>query len=108
MPSNVPIYFVNVGLESNGMSGLWEIFWFFLPAGIANMSPVLANKIPGINQWKTPLDFGKSWRGKRIFGNNKTWRGLIFGTLIASLVGLIQYRVIASSSESTIFIITAT
>jgi len=90
------------------MSGLWEIFWFFLPAGVANMAPVFANKIPLLNRWNTPLDFGKTYKGKRIFGDHKTWRGVIFGTLAAGLFGLFQYRVIASSPESTGFIFTAT
>lgn len=63
-------------------------FVFFLPAGIANMSPVFANKIPLLNRWKTPLDFGKYYKGKRIFGDNKTWRGLITGSLAAGLFSL--------------------
>lgn len=62
---------------------------FFLPAGIANMSPVIINKIPVINEWNTPLDFGKSFRGKRILGDNKRWRGLVFGTLLGGLTGLL-------------------
>lgn len=86
----------------------WEIFWFFLPAGLANMSPVIANRIPGLNQWKTPLDCGHKFRGKRLLGDNKTWRGLVFGTFAAAVFGLIQYRVIASSVESTVFIVGAT
>ena len=61
----------------------------FLPAGIANMSPVLANKIPGLKRWKTPLDFGKSIRGRRILGNNKTWRGVVTGTTMAIFTGLL-------------------
>lgn len=64
--------------------------WFFLPAGLANGSPVVVNKIPFINQFKTPLDFGKIYKGKRIFGQNKTWRGLIGGVITASLTLLIQ------------------
>lgn len=72
------------------MKELLAAFLFFLPAGIANMSPVFANKIPLLNQWKTPIDFGKNWRGKRLLGPNKTWRGLVFGTLMAALTaGLI-------------------
>ena len=31
------------------------------------------------------MDFGKSYRGKRIFGDNKRWRGLAVGTLLAGL-----------------------
>ncbi len=62
---------------------------FFLPAGLANMTPPLANKIPILNQWKTPLDFGKTWRGKRLFGNNKTWRGLVSGTIVGGVTAMI-------------------
>lgn len=62
---------------------------FFLPAGIANVVPPLANKVPGLNQWKTPLDFGKSINKKRVFGDNKTWRGLVSGTIVAMFAAVI-------------------
>jgi CDP-2,3-bis-(O-geranylgeranyl)-sn-glycerol synthase len=62
---------------------------FFLPAGLANVAPVLANKIPGLNKWQTPLDNGKSYRGKRIFGEHKTWRGLMSGTLLGGVTALL-------------------
>jgi len=67
-------------------------FWFFTPAGLANAAPVFANKFLGYNRWKTPLDFGLSWRGKRLFGENKTFRGLVAGIVLATLaVGLQKY-----------------
>lgn len=90
------------------MTELWEAFWFFLPAGVANMSPVIANRIPVVRDFKVPVDFGLSYKGKRILGDNKTWRGVLFGALIGALVGFIQYRVIAYSSESTTFILVST
>lgn len=90
------------------MSEWWAAFWFFLPAGIANAAPVFACRLPILKHWNTPIDFGKTWRGQPIFGTNKTWRGLVFGTLIAALVGLLQYRVITSSVESTSFILLST
>jgi CDP-2,3-bis-(O-geranylgeranyl)-sn-glycerol synthase len=62
---------------------------FFLPAGVANAAPVLANKIPVFNQWDTPIDFGKSYHGQRILGDNKTWRGLVSGTVVGSLAGIL-------------------
>ncbi len=52
----------------------------FLPAGFANMTPPLLKKI---NFLAEPIDFGKKFRGKRIFGDHKTWRGLIFGIIVA-------------------------
>lgn len=61
---------------------------FFLPAGVANAIPPIANKIPIWNRWKTPVDFGKSWRGVRLTGDNKTWRGILSGTLVAGLVAV--------------------
>lgn len=62
---------------------------FFLPAGFANAFPPIANKIPFINKWKTPLDLGKKYKGKRIFGANKTYRGLITGSIIGGLSAIV-------------------
>jgi CDP-2,3-bis-(O-geranylgeranyl)-sn-glycerol synthase len=73
------------------VDNLWFAIWFFLPAGIANATPVLANKVPLLTRWKTPLDFGKHYRGKRIFGVNKSWRGLVFSSFVAGLVSLATY-----------------
>ena len=64
--------------------------WFFLPAGLANAAPVFANKIPRSARLAVPLDFGKSFRGKRIFGKNKTLRGLLAGIIVAVITVLLQ------------------
>ncbi len=72
--------------------------WFFAPAGLANAAPVFANKIPVLSQWKAPLDFGKSHKGKRILGDNKTWRGFCFGVVIAVLTLVIQKKLYADST----------
>lgn len=57
--------------------------WFFAPAGLANMTPVLVAKLPVLHKWKTPVDMGKTYRGKRLLGDNKTIRGFVFGFLVA-------------------------
>ncbi len=64
--------------------------WIFLPAGLANGTPVFANKIPVINKINYPLDFYKSYKGIRIFGDHKTFRGLITGIIIAILTTYLQ------------------
>ena len=74
--------------------------WFFLPAGVANAAPPFANKIPGVNRFTTPLDFGKTFRGKRIFGENKTWRGLLSGMIVGAIVGGLQYWALPHLSAS--------
>ncbi|HLF23267.1 MAG TPA: CDP-2,3-bis-(O-geranylgeranyl)-sn-glycerol synthase [Burkholderiales bacterium] len=53
---------------------LWPIqaIWLMLPAYVANMTPVFAGG-------GAPVDLGRSWRGTRVFGDGKTWRGLLVG-----------------------------
>ncbi len=58
---------------------------FIFPAYCANATPVLAGG-------GTKMDFGRNFfDGKRIFGNNKTFRGFFFGWAIGMLVGSIEY-----------------
>lgn len=86
----------------------WAAFWFFAPAGVANFTPLFASRTPWLKKWNTPIDFGKTYNGKPIFGKNKTWRGLVSGTLMAAFIGFLQYRVVTSSVEDTWFILVAT
>ncbi|HYH75682.1 MAG TPA: CDP-archaeol synthase [Candidatus Saccharimonadales bacterium] len=68
--------------------------WFFLPAGIANVVPIFAAKIPLLRPYDAPIDGGRSFRGKRIFGSHKTWRGMVTGIIFGTLtLWLQQYLV---------------
>jgi CDP-2,3-bis-(O-geranylgeranyl)-sn-glycerol synthase len=69
---------------------LFFAIWFFLPAGFANMAPIFVARIPQLKRYDSPLDFGKLYRRKRVFGAHKTWRGLIAGILCATLVLWLQ------------------
>ena len=60
--------------------------WFFLPVGLANAIPVLTMHMPILKNLNYPLDFGKSLGGIRIFGDHKTFRGLISGIIVGLLV----------------------
>jgi CDP-2,3-bis-(O-geranylgeranyl)-sn-glycerol synthase len=64
--------------------------WFFLPAGIANVVPIFAAHIPALKKYDAPIDGGRTFRGKRVFGSHKTWRGLITGVLMATLTLWLQ------------------
>lgn len=72
---------------------------FFMPAGISNMSPVFAKRIPGLNRLSAPIDGGKTYKGVRVLGANKTWRGLLFGTLTGAISGLLIYRFAESQMQ---------
>ena len=64
-----------------------EAFKFIFPAYCANAAPVLAGG--GL-----PMDFGKNFvDGRRVFGQNKTFRGFFFGLIIGVFVGLVEYAV---------------
>jgi CDP-2,3-bis-(O-geranylgeranyl)-sn-glycerol synthase len=57
---------------------------FIFPAYCANAVPVLAGG-------GTKMDFGRNFiDGKRIFGNNKTFRGFFFGWAVGAMVGLLE------------------
>lgn len=89
------------------MNLLFDAFWFFLPAGLANMSPVFAARMPGLKGWKAPIDMGKTRDGHRLLGENKTWRGLVFGTLTGGIVCVLQQFALPSTSLVQAFIIGA-
>jgi len=67
---------------------LMSCFYFMLPAYFANMAPVIVKKI---NFLKIPIDFGKTFGGKPLFGKNKTFRGLFFGTLFSIVIVYFQF-----------------
>lgn len=83
-----------------------EAIWIFLPAGIANMVPVFCARLPILNRWNAPIDGGKTYKGVRMLGQNKTWRGLLCGTVTAAVFALLQYRVITPTDDSTAYILT--
>jgi CDP-2,3-bis-(O-geranylgeranyl)-sn-glycerol synthase len=57
--------------------------WLMLPALIPNSAAVLFGG-------GRPMDLGRSWRGKRILGDGKTWRGFFGGSLAGTAFGMIQ------------------
>lgn len=69
------------------MHTILATIWFLLPAGFANMAPIIFNRLPLL---QVPVDFGLKYKGKEIFGPHKTWRGLIVGIALAIVVVYIQ------------------
>ncbi|MBC7707801.1 CDP-archaeol synthase [Polaromonas sp.] len=65
-------------------------FWLLLPAAFANAAPIFSATVPYFRRWNTPLDFGRTYRGKEIFGANKTWRGLLTGIIVATIILWLQ------------------
>ncbi len=60
-----------------------QSLWFIAPA-------YAANGFPPLMQGKRPLDGGRIFRGKRIFGDGKTWEGTIGGIIVGILAGTLE------------------
>lgn len=64
--------------------------WFLVPAGLANSAPMIAKKIPGIDRLDAPMDGGRKYRGVALLGPHKTWRGLISGMIMSTIIFWLQ------------------
>lgn len=77
--------------------------WFLLPAAVSNAAPVFSAKIPLLKKFNAPMDGGKTWRGHRIFGPHKTWRGFISGIVVATIVLWIQQLLVVHTNWADAF-----
>lgn len=68
-----------------------QAFWFLLPALTSNMAPVLAQHMPFLDRFNTPIDRGLALRGKPLLGANKTYRGFVAGMAFALTTGCAQW-----------------
>lgn len=80
------------------LQDIFFAFWFFVPAGVANTTPIIAAKLPILKNWNAPMDFGLTHKGKRMLGSHKTWRGIISGVVAGLAVFYIQTRITFGST----------
>lgn len=73
--------------------------WFMLPAAAANAAPIFAARLPLLDRWDTPIDFGRRFHGKPILGPHKTWRGIVSGIVVATFV-LWAQQILSGGFES--------
>ena len=58
-----------------------HIYYLMLPVILGAIFNMVFVKLPILKSWRIPMDAGKTLGGKRIFGDNKTWKG--FAGMIA-------------------------
>ena len=73
-------------------------FWFFIPAGVANATPIFAAQVPGLRKLYAPLDFGLRLNGEQLLGPHKTWRGLVTGVAMGGLTFWLQQELVVHSA----------
>ena len=81
---------------------LATIFWLIIKASWLMLPAYIANPTAVVFGGEAPIDLGKKWKdGRRIFGDGKTFRGLIGGTACGVVLGLIQMQVTSLSFLGT-------
>jgi CDP-2,3-bis-(O-geranylgeranyl)-sn-glycerol synthase len=70
-----------------------QALFFFLPAYVANMCPVILGNVRCLQFLKKPIDGGRRFGSGRLFGEHKTYLGFVAGVLGASLTGIVQYLI---------------
>lgn len=70
-----------------------QALYFFLPSYISNGVPVLLHRWKLWEKLKKPIDNGIKFKGERLFGSTKTWRGLIGGVAGGLVVAWIQIMI---------------
>jgi len=54
------------------------------------MAPSFAKKLGVLEFLARPVDFGKKYKGFPIFGPHKTWRGIVSGVFLGTLIAYFQ------------------
>jgi CDP-2,3-bis-(O-geranylgeranyl)-sn-glycerol synthase len=80
-----------------------QVLWLFVPAYVANMSPVLVQG--HLERLAAPMDGGRTLDGRRILGDHKTWRGLLAGIVAGAVVYELQRLVHARGGAASLALI---
>ena len=73
------------------MAFIGHIYFLILPAIIGGVLNMVFVKLPILRSWQIPMDGGKTLRdGKRLFGDNKTWKGF-FGMIVFSALAALAF-----------------
>ena len=73
----------------NLLKFIGHIYVLILPIIMGGVSNMIFMKLPVLKSWRYPMDARKSFRGKRIFGDNKTWKGFFGMIFFTALSGLL-------------------
>lgn len=75
---------------------LWlcaKVLWLAVPVMLAAGIHVVVIRLDWPRQFKKPIDFGLTLRGRRLFGDNKTWRGALVMVTVSS-VGMVLQQLV--------------
>jgi CDP-2,3-bis-(O-geranylgeranyl)-sn-glycerol synthase len=75
-----------------------QAIWLGLPGALANLTPPIATRLfPSLYY---PLDLNKKFRGRRVLGYEKTFRGVLTGLIFAHATFVTQIFYLVNHSDS--------
>lgn len=93
--------------ESLGLAGMTLlVLWIFLPGFLVNTFAMMWGKwLPKTGYGPWPIDGGRNaWDGNRLFGDGKTWNGLIGGSLTSGLLMVLMASTVQEGQACGIFV----
>jgi CDP-2,3-bis-(O-geranylgeranyl)-sn-glycerol synthase len=73
---------------------LAQVIYLFLPLLVSAALSAVILRYDLLPALRRPIDAGASWRGRRLFGDSKTWRGVIVA-VVGSTVTVVGQRLLA-------------
>jgi hypothetical protein len=70
---------------NGGGRTLLRATWLVLPVVVGGLGHVAVLKTNVLRSLAVPIDNGARWRGRPVFGANKTWRGIVLMTGLTAL-----------------------
>ena len=68
----------------------FQVLFLGAPLLLAAIAQGLCIRYDWLSRLRRPIDFGRSYKGERIFGAHKTWRGLTINVVFCCLGAFIQ------------------
>jgi len=93
--------------ESLGLAGMTLlVLWIFLPGFLVNTFAMMWGKwLPKTGYGPWPIDGGRNaWDGNRLFGDGKTWNGLIGGSLTSGLLMVLMASTVQEGQACGVFV----
>jgi hypothetical protein len=75
---------------TNWLLEVLRFCWFALPLVVASLVHLIVLRLRMFEWLKIPLDGGATWRGHRIFGDNKTVRGAVVMIGVSVVTAVLQ------------------
>ena len=82
------------------MTPLLQALYLFFPVLVAAVLSAFVLKFDLWHPLRRPIDGGRSWRGRRLFGDSKTWRGVVVAVVGCTLGVAIQRGLVGSQIGS--------